>query len=114
MIKPIIDTTLNINDSKIYIIILKLHKSYLFLISDVEDFGIGTVSMGIPSTLSTLKPTSSSYQLFGVQSDLLNRTIVESASYKLNSPVLLILYLKDQKVDQDMAKNLIKSFDCFL
>ncbi|MCP4762477.1 MAG: hypothetical protein GY870_11910, partial [archaeon] len=90
----------------IYLALYKLYKSYLLLISDQKDLGIGTITMGSPPMIEGLKSTGSSYQLFGVDKKLLSTIIVEKASNVLKSPVLLLLFLKVEKKEEELVKPL--------
>ncbi len=96
-----------INEINIYLKIFKLHKSYLLLISDHEEMGIGSVTLGTPPTFEGLKSSFSSYALFGLDQKLLSGVVVERASYILKAPVLLLLFLKKIKKEEDFAKPII-------
>jgi len=95
--RPIIEKIKEIDKIKIYLSLFKLQKSYLLLISDQENRGIGNVTLGSPSTIEGMKSSSVTHQLFGVQ-----RTL----SY-LNAPVLLLLFLKSVNNESEIAKTLI-------
>ncbi|MHA1508418.1 MAG: hypothetical protein ACTSO6_06925, partial [Promethearchaeota archaeon] len=77
-------------------------------ISDEEDMGIGTVTLGIPSLIEDMKSSSASHQIFGVQSKILSKIIVEKMSSDLKEPVLLLLFLKHFKDDQKVTKPLME------
>ena len=105
--KLLAEKNIKIDDILFYLILFKLHKSYLLLISDQKNMGIGSVTLGSPPTINGLKSTAASYKLFGVNKQLLSTIIAERASYILKAPVLLLLFLKIKKKEEDIAKPLI-------
>lgn len=105
--RPIIEKTKEIDKIKIYLSLFKLHKSYLLLISDQENQGIGNVTLGSPSTIEGMKASSVTHLLFGVQRNLLSKIIVEKTTSYLNAPVLLLLFLKSVENESEIAKTLI-------
>ena len=105
--KPLIEKQKKIDNICLHISIFKLAKSYLLLISDEEGMGIGTVTLGIPSIIENMKMSSASHQIFGVQSKILSKIIVEKMSSDLKEPVLLLLFLKHIKEDQEVIKPLM-------
>lgn len=109
--EPIIETQEIIDELKIFISIFQLHKSYLILISNFEDMGIGAVSLGSPSTIDEIKSTSSTYTLFGIDKKLLSKVITERAAYILKKPVLVLLYLKTKVKEEEIAKPLVKALN---
>jgi hypothetical protein len=100
--KPIIEKSLEMEDFTLYLTLFKLHKSYLLLISDQEELGIGNATLGSPPMIEGLKSTSASYQLFGFNKKLLSKIIAERASY-----LLLLLFLKTKKDENEIAKPLV-------
>ena len=99
---------IKIDDSEIFLNLFKLHSSFLLLISDQENMGIGNVTLGSPPIVEGIKSPTASYNLFGVGSKLLSTIIAEKVSKKLNSPVLLLLFLKNKKNEEKIIKPLIK------
>jgi len=106
--KPLIEKRKKIGSIFFHISIFKLVKSYLVLISDEEGMGIGTVTLGIPPIIENMKTSSASHQIFGVQSKILSKIIVEKISSDLKEPVLLLLFLKHVKEDQEVTKPLME------
>ena len=104
--KPIIERSKQLDNTKIYVSIFKLHKSYLVLISDIENMGIGNVTLGIPPTIENVKVSAATHQLFGVQQKILSNIIVEKMSSYFNAPVLLMLFLKSVSDDKEIIKPL--------
>jgi hypothetical protein len=94
-------------DSEIYLKLFRLYKSYLLLISDQKDMGIGDVSLSSPSTIDGIKTTSSSFHLFGTNKKLLSTIISERVANKLKNPVLLLLFIKKQYKEEDILKPLM-------
>ena len=105
--KPLIEKDFLIDDLKIYLVLFKLHNSFLLLISDQKEMGIGNVTLGSPPLTEGLKSISASYNLFGVDKKLLSTIISEKASHVLKKPVLLLLFLRDRTKEEAIAKSLM-------
>ncbi|MHA2008681.1 MAG: hypothetical protein ACXABO_11420 [Promethearchaeota archaeon] len=103
----LVERRIQITGSNIHLKLLKLYKSYLLLISDQEDMGIGNVTLGSPPIIEGIKTPTASYNLFGVGSKLLSTIIVEKVSKILNSPVLLLLFLKSIAEEEKIIKPLV-------
>ena len=106
--KLLVDRNFTVDDCIIYINLFKLHNSFLLLISDQEDLGIGNVTLGTPSIVEGIKSPTASYNLFGMNSKLISTIIAEKTSKVLNTPVLLLLFLKNRKDEEKIIKPLIK------
>ncbi len=109
--KLLIEKSKDIDDITVFLALFELHKSYLLLISDQKEMGIGSVTIGSPPMIEGLKATSASYTLFGVYEKLLSTIIAEKASYILKAPVLLMLFLKSKKKEESIAKPLVTFID---
>jgi hypothetical protein len=105
--KLLAERKVEIDDNIIYLNLFKLYKSFLLLISDQEDLGIGNVTLGSPPIVEGIKSPTASYNLFGINSKLLNTIIAEKASKVLEAPVLLLLFLKNKKKEEDIIKPLV-------
>jgi hypothetical protein len=105
--KLIAEHNSKIDESLIYLKIFKLYKSFLLLISDQEDLGIGNVTLGSPPIVEGIKSPTASYNLFGMNSKLLSTIIAEKASNVLNAPVLLLLFLKNKNKEEEIVKPLV-------
>ena len=101
------EKNIKIDDITIYLNLFHLHKSFLLLISDQKNMGIGNVTLGSPPMINGFKSPATSFNLFGVDSKLLSTIIAERASYILKAPVLLLFFLKNKKKDEEIAKPLI-------
>lgn len=101
----------NSNGIVIYFTLIKLYKGYILLISDQENYGLGSISLSTPPLNDALKSISSAYQLFGVEHSLLSKMIVERASYFLKEPVVLFLFLKAREKEEDLIKPIIKTLN---
>ncbi len=112
--KQLIDKNIDADGNVIYLSLYKLHKSYLLLISDQKDMGIGSVTMASPPTIEGLKSTVASYRLFGVEKKLLSTIIAEKASSVLKAPVLLLLFIKLKKKEEELVKPLVDSLNDLL
>ncbi len=104
----LVEENIKIDDITIYVKLVKLHKSYLLLISDQPYMGIGNVTLGSPPVIEGIKSLTASYSLFGVDTKLLSTIIAERAANILKAPVLLLLFLKSKKDDNDIIKPLIE------
>ncbi|MFX1376485.1 MAG: hypothetical protein ACFFA0_11800 [Promethearchaeota archaeon] len=103
----LVKKSFTIEDYVIYFNLFKLYKSFLLLISDQEDLGIGNVTLGTPSLVEGIKSPTASYNLFGMNNKLISTIIVEKVSKVLNAPVLLLLFLKNQKDEETIIKPII-------
>ena len=92
--RAILDKSLHIEDLVIFIKIFKLHKSFLTLISDQKELGIGDVTLSSPPSIDGMKSTSSSFKLFGIHKNLLSSIIAKRISYILKAPVLVLSFLR--------------------
>ena len=73
---------------------LKLDRSYLLLVTDQVDYGIGTVTLSSPPTSPHLGATSAPFSLFGLKNNMLANLIGKSASKHLHAPVLSLILIK--------------------
>ncbi len=105
--KLLSERNIEVENIKIYLTLFKMYKSYLLLISDQGDMGIGNVTLGSPSIINGVKAPTTSYNLFGIKSKLLSTIIAERASSLLNAPVLLLLFLKTNMKDEKIVKPII-------
>ncbi|MFX1325354.1 MAG: hypothetical protein ACFE8N_10370 [Promethearchaeota archaeon] len=96
-----------IDETSVYLRLYKLYKSFLLLISDQKDMGIGNVTLGSPPIVEGIKSPTASYNLFGMESRLLSTIIAERVSKKLNAPVLLLLFLKNRLKEEEIVKPLV-------
>lgn len=104
--KLLVEKSKLIDDIKIYVKIFKLYKSFLLLISDQKEMGIGIVTLGNPPLVEGLKSTAASYKLFGIDDTVINTIVAEKASYILKSPVLTLIFIKSKVKDEVLAKPL--------
>ncbi|MFX1303929.1 MAG: hypothetical protein ACFFBV_03720 [Promethearchaeota archaeon] len=105
--KHLAEDDIKIDDITIYLKLFQLHKSFLLLISDQSNMGIGNVTLGSPPMIEGIKPPTLSYNLFGMNTKLLSTIIAERASNILKAPVLLLLFLKGKKKDEEIIKPLM-------
>jgi hypothetical protein len=106
--KILAEANTKIDETTIYLKLFNLHKSFLLLISDQQDMGIGNVTLSSPSVIEGIKSPTASYSLFGMDTKLLSTIIAEKTTNILNAPVLLLLFLKNKKSDDDIIKPLVK------
>lgn len=105
--KLLAERSIEINDNIIYLNLFKLFKSFLLLISDQQDLGIGNVTLGSPPVVEGIRSPTASYNLFGMNSKLLSTIIAEKASKVLEAPVLLLLFLRNREKEEDIIKPLV-------
>ncbi len=98
---------IKIEDITVYLNLFKLHKSFLLLISDQPSMGIGNVTLGSPPIIEGIRAPTASYNLFGMNTKMLSTIIAERASNILKTPVLLLLFLKSKKDDEEIIKPLV-------
>jgi hypothetical protein len=106
--KLLVDRERSIDDSVIYGKIFTLHKSYLILISDHKEMGIGNVLLSNPPTIEGIKASVASYELFGLGNDMISKIMVERAASYLKTTVLLLFFMKAKRSEDSFLKALIK------
>jgi hypothetical protein len=77
---------------------LSLKDSYLLLVTDQDQFGIGTVTLSIPPTGLGTVGSSSPFSMFGMKNSLLANLIGKNASKKLKKPVLSLIFIKENQI----------------
>jgi len=83
------------NEYTINASIIQLQKSFLVLVSDQPEYGIGTVTLSSPPTIEGLDAASSPFNIFGMKNNLLANLIGKMASKHLSFPVLsLFIFAK--------------------
>ena len=105
--KEIINTQFTFQAIKLYIKLFSLYKSHLLLISEKQDMDIGSVTLASPSVIEGMKPSSTSYMLFGVKNKLITQVISERTSLALKTPVLLIFHLISDVKEETLIKPLM-------
>ena len=106
--KIIAEESIKIDEITFYLKLFQLHKSFLLLISDQSNMGIGSITLGSPPMMESLKSLTTSYSLSGVNKKLLSTIIAERASNILKAPVLLLLFVKSKKNEEEIVKPFIK------
>ena len=107
ILKILVDKERLIDDSMIYGKIFKLYKSYLLMISDHKEMGIGNVLLSNPPTIEGIKASVSSYELFGLGNDLISKIMAERAASYLKTSVILLFFIKSKKFEDEFLKALI-------
>ncbi|MBY9007559.1 MAG: hypothetical protein KGD63_12460 [Candidatus Lokiarchaeota archaeon] len=105
--REIIDKSLQLEDITIFMKIFKLYKSYLALLSDQKELGIGDVTLSSPPTIAGMKSTSSSFKLFGIHNNLTSSIIAKRLSTLLKAPVLVLLFLKSEIHEEEIIRPII-------
>jgi len=89
----------------IYATFISLYKSYLLLVTDQQEFGIGNVTLSGPPT-GIGQASSSPFNLFGLRNPLLSNMIGKSSSKLLKSPVISMVFIKEQELKQEIIMKL--------
>lgn len=103
----IAEKNVTLDQITIYLVLIKLYRGYILLISDQVDFGLGSITLSTPPINEYIKSTSISYQLFGMEHNLLSKMIVEKAASYLKEPVILLLFLKEKEKEKELIKPII-------
>ncbi len=103
----IAEKNIQIDNITIYLTLVKLYRGYVLFISDQVNFGLGSITLSTPPLNDVLKSTSVSYQLFGMEHNLLSKMIVEKAASYLKEPVILLFFLKGKEMENKLIKPII-------
>lgn len=106
--KVLIDKLIEIEEIVFFFKLFKLHKSYLALISDQKEMGIGDVTLASPERIKGVKSTSSSYNLFGIHQKLLSSVIAKRMTNYLDAPVLVLLFMKNKVEEKEFTPPLVE------
>ncbi len=87
----------------------KLHKSFLLLVSDQPEFGIGTVAISGPPTDLYPNATSSPLSSFGLKNNMLTNLVGKTASKSLMAPVLSLVLIKNTSLKQEVRLKAVMS-----
>ena len=83
---------------QVAVCIVELLKSYMILVTDQLEFGIGTISLAAPSN-DIFKTTSSSpFNIFGFKNNTLANLVSKTASGKLKLHILSMILIKEEKL----------------
>ncbi len=93
--------TAQFEDLTIRALIVKLQKSFLLLVTDQVDFGIGTVNFSIPPSGISTQAINSPFNLFGLKNNLLSSVIGKNATTHLKAPVLSMIYLLSTNIKEE-------------
>ena len=109
--KPIKEDSKEIDGTRIIISIFKVHKGYLLLLSDNEEMGIGSVTLGTPPTIEGLKSVVASHELFGMHKKFLSKIVAQKATQLLKQPVLVLLFITSKEKEEELAKPIVGFLD---
>lgn len=96
------EATATQGDFSISVTFIRLDQSYLLLITDQPEYGIGTVTISAPPSELFQDAMSSPFSLFGLKNPLISNLIGKTASKKLKVPVLSLILLKSQDIKPDI------------
>ena len=108
----------NYGEYYVYATFISLYKSYLLLVTDQKEYGIGNVTLSGPPT-GIGQASSSPFNLFGLRNPLLSNMIGKTSSKLLKSPVISMVFIKEKELKQDIimklaleaVKNAIKNIE---
>ena len=86
---------------------LKLQNSYLLLVSDQPEFGIGTVTLSAPPSGISSEASSSPFNIFGMKNNILANLIGRNASKSLKVPVLSLVLIKESTLKPEQRMKVI-------
>jgi hypothetical protein len=89
-------------DFTVNVVVIALKKSYLTLITDQPEYGIGTVILGSPPVVEGTGATSSPLTLFGLKNSILSNMIGKTMSRKLTAPVLAVVFIKNEQIKPEI------------
>ncbi len=89
----------------VYASFITLYKSYLLLVTDQQEFGIGNVTLSGPPT-GIGQASSSPFNLFGLRNPLLSNMIGKTSSKLLKSPVISMVFIKEKDLKQGIVMKL--------
>lgn len=78
------------------------------MVSDHKEMGIGNVLLSNPPTIEGIKASIASYTLFGLGDDMIGKIMVEKAASYLKKSVLLLMFMKTRKFNDNFIKALIE------
>jgi hypothetical protein len=85
-----------------------LRDSFLFFISDQEQFGIGSIIAGVPPINQSLIPNPSSIALLGEKNLSMSRIIVRNLSKKLQKPVVGFVDINSNLPEIKLGKYIVE------
>jgi|SRR5271157_3281033 len=88
-----------------------LRDSFLFFVTDQEQFGIGSIVAGVPPVNQTLLPNPSAIALLGEKNLNLSRIIIRNLSKKLQKPVVGFIDIKADLPSAKLGKFIIELLD---
>jgi hypothetical protein len=94
-------------DFVVHVAIIPLKKSYLILITDQAEYGIGSVILSTPPVLEGMSATSSPITLFGLKNNLLANLVGKTASKKLQVPVMTLLLIKNEQLKPEIITKIV-------
>ena len=106
--KEIINKQFSFQEIKLYFKLVRLNRSHILLISEQKEMEIGSVTLASPSSIEGIKPSSTSYMLFGIKNKMITQVISEKAAITLKTPVLLIFHLISEVKEEDLVKPLME------
>ena len=82
---------------------ISLQNSFLLLVTDQPEFGIGTVTLSAPPSGVMTKATSSPFNIFGMKNTMLSGLIGKTTSKMLKKPILSLILIKEAGLKQDLV-----------
>lgn len=105
--KLVKENSAQIDEITMYLKIYELHKSYLLCLSNKKEMGIGDVTLGTPSKIEGVKSSSSTFNLFGMHSDLISSVVAKKSAFILDKPVLVLFFCTADINENTFVKPLV-------
>ena len=86
---------------------MKLQNSFLLLVTDQPEYGIGTVSLSAPPVGPNLKATSSPFNIFGLKNNMLANLVGRNATNLLKAPVMTMLLIKNTQIKPEVIMKVV-------
>lgn len=106
--KVIINKQFSFQKVRLYIKLIKLYKSHILLVSEQQEMDIGSVTLAAPSLINGIKPSSTSFMLFGIKNKIIAQIISEKTAMTLKTPVLLLFHLLSDIKEEELVKPLMR------
>ncbi|MCP4764076.1 MAG: hypothetical protein GY870_20050 [archaeon] len=90
--------------------IISLDRSYLVLVTDQSNYGIGNIMMSAPPFIEGTRAMSTPSPLFGLKQNLLTKMVSEFCAVKLKNPCIVMVHvLGMQRKEQFVSNCVMKS-----
>ncbi|OLS13865.1 MAG: hypothetical protein RBG13Loki_2542 [Promethearchaeota archaeon CR_4] len=91
-----------------------LRDSYLFFLTDQNEFGIGTIIAGVPAIKDSLITNPSSTALIGTRDLNISKIITKNLCKKLEKPIISFIDLKTTMPEIKLGKYIVEILESLL